>query len=113
MLEVKTRIKIIREELDNLGLMLPGSISKQWYRCGKKGCKCMDSENPQKHGPYYQLSYTLAGKSSSMLIKKEFLSQANQYISNYRCFKELNKKLLEANIDFIRLKGFSTKDGNY
>jgi len=103
------RIKEICEELAQLGLMLPGSISKQWYTCGKQGCKCRDSENPKKHGPYNQLSYSISGKHSTLLIKEENLKKAKEYISNYRRFKELNKELLKAHVSFIRAAGFNDK----
>ena len=58
-------------ELLNEGPMLPGSIKKQWNVCGMPGCRCKDPENPQKHGPYFQLSFTLAGKSTSMFVKDD------------------------------------------
>jgi len=106
MLELKKRIKKIRKELNNLDLVLPGSITVQWYSCKKKGCKCMDKENPVKHGPYYQLSYTIDGKSSTMLIKDKDLVKAKKAIKNYRRFRELNKELLQSYISLIREEGF-------
>lgn len=107
MLILEKSIEEIRKELENLGSMLSGSISVQWYVCGKKGCKCMDTENPKKHGPYHQLSYRIAGKSSTLLIKEEDIEKAKQYIANYQRFKKLNKELLLANVAHIRLNGFS------
>ena len=60
----KKRIVQIKEKLFNLGPVLPGSLSQQWNVCGSAGCQCKDPKHPIKHGPYYQLSYTLKGKSS-------------------------------------------------
>lgn len=107
MIKSERSIEEIRKELKGLGVMLPGSISVQWYVCGKKGCKCMDSENPKKHGPYYQLSYKIARKSSTLLIKEANLAQARQCIANYQRFKELNKELISANVAHVRTEGFS------
>ena len=45
--------------------MHPGSLREQYNVCGKAGCRCKDPKKPQKHGPYYQLSYTWRGKSST------------------------------------------------
>lgn len=53
----------------NLKPILPGSLGKHYRTCGKTNCRCMNNENPQKH-PYYQLTYTLENKCSSMYIKK-------------------------------------------
>ncbi len=99
-IEVKTKI------LD-LGIMHPGSISKQYNVCGKKGCKCKDKDNPQKHGPYYQLSYSIRGKSSSVFIKEENLIEAVKRIDNYKKFKELNVELTKATVELSKKIGFS------
>lgn len=96
------KIKTVKKEIDALGPMLPGSITKQWNVCGTKGCKCKDPDNPVKHGPYYQLSYTAAGKSSTIFIKKEELSEVKRRIRNYKKFKELTKEFILANIDSFR-----------
>ena len=96
------KIKTVKKKIDALGPMLPGSITKQWNVCGTKGCKCKDPDNPVKHGPYYQLSYTAAGKSSTIFIKKEELLEAKKRIRNYKKFKELTKEFIIANIDSFR-----------
>ena len=64
------RIRQIKDMLSQLGPVLPGSLSTQWNVCGKPGCRCKDPKKPRKHGPYYQLSFTVDGKSSSLFVKK-------------------------------------------
>ena len=56
--QIQRRIEKIKAELEGLGGMHPGSISEQYNVCGTPGCRCKDKKNPQKHGPYYQLSFT-------------------------------------------------------
>jgi len=46
----------IKAELAALGEMRPGSLSRQYNVCGKPNCRCKDPQNPQRHGPCYQLS---------------------------------------------------------
>ena len=60
----------VKAELQKVGDMRPGSINTQMTVCGRKGCRCQDKTNPQKHGPYYQLSYVHQGKSSTQFIQK-------------------------------------------
>ncbi len=96
------KIKTVKKKIDVLGPILPGSITKQWNVCGTKGCKCKDPDNPVKHGPYYQLSYTAAGKSSTIFIKKEELSEVKKRIKNYKKFKKLTKEFILANINSFR-----------
>lgn len=89
----------IREQLMELlheGPMLPGSIKKQWNVCGMPGCRCKDPDNPQKHGPYNQLSFTLAGKSTSMFVKDDELDYMMVITERYRQFKALSLKLVQS-----------------
>ncbi len=102
----QTKIKQLKQKLVNLGAVLPGSISEQWNVCGTPGCKCKDSKNPQKHGPYYQLSFSVGGRSSSMFIKKEDISEARKRVRNYQEFKKLTTELIQAHVDLIRSNGF-------
>jgi hypothetical protein len=104
--EHERRIKEIEKELRGIGPMLPGGISEQWYTCKKKGCKCMDKNDPHKHGPYHQLSYSVSGKSSTMIIKADDLEKARMCLDNNRRFKELNLELLKANIASLKANGF-------
>lgn len=106
MLKEKKKIIKLKNEILNLGTMHPGSISKQYNVCGKKDCKCKDKKEPQKHGPYYQLSYSIRGKSSSVFIKKENLSEAKRRVENYQKFKELNVELTKATVELSKKIGF-------
>ena len=83
-------------ELLNEGPMLPGSIKKQWNVCGMPSCRCKDPDNPQKHGPYNQLSFTLAGKSTSMFVKDDELDYMTEVAERYRHFKALSLKLTQS-----------------
>ena len=83
-------------ELLSEGKMLPGSISEQWNVCGMPNCRCKDPKSPRKHGPYHQLSFTLAGKSTSMFIKDDELERVRSATKRYHQFKELSLKLVQA-----------------
>lgn len=102
----QTKIGQLKQKLVNLGAVLPGSISEQWNVCGTPSCKCKDSKNPKKHGPYYQLSFSVGGRSSSMFIKKEDISEARKRVRNYQEFKKLTTELIQAHVDLIRSNGF-------
>ena len=86
---IEKKISIIKERIFNLGDMHPGSLSRQFNVCGSPTCSCKDPENPKKHGPYYQLSFTHKGKSTSRFIKKECIAEIKNQINNYKIFKTL------------------------
>jgi hypothetical protein len=86
----------------------PGNISEQYNVCGKKGCRCKD-DPPEKHGPYYQISYTRKDKSRSMFIKKEKIREVESQVEYYR----LLKKLVDCWTDLaIELADMKMKDKN-
>ena len=99
------KISELMKQLAELGPLLPGSISEQWNTCGKSECRCKDKKNPQKHGPYYQLSYNIAGKSSSMFIKPDDLAEARKRQADYREFRRLNNELVLAYVAHARAEG--------
>ena len=99
------RIERLHAKMNSLGTMLPGSISEQWNVCGTPGCACKSKKNPVKHGPYYQLSFSVKGRSSTMFIKKEELAEAQRRIKRYKQFKELSFELVQAYVDLARVHG--------
>ena len=91
-------------DLLNEGPMLPGRIKKQWNVCGMPGCRCKDPDNPQKHGPYFQLSFTLAGKSRSMFVKEKEFDHMMVATQRYRRFKALSLLLVQSYVAGERSK---------
>ena len=101
------KVAQLRKELGQDDPILPGSISEQWNVCGTPGCKCKDPVNPVRHGPYYQLSFSVGGKSSSMFINKKDLAEVKDRIARYRRYKKLVTELIRAYIELARQEVFS------
>ena len=72
---------------------------------GTPGCKRKDPKHPQRHGPYYQLSYTLRGKSSTVFVKPQDVAEVRRRIRRYGEFKQLCGALVEAYVVGIRQIG--------
>ena len=106
MTKEEKKVVQIRDKLEKLGPMLPGSISEQRNVCGTPGCRCKDPDRPKKHGPYYQLSFTVGGRSSTMFIKREQLPEARRRIKRYQQFKVLSTELVHAYVALVRKAGF-------
>jgi hypothetical protein len=107
MKEDTSEVERIKAKIMKLGPVLPGSLSKQWNVCGSPGCKCKDLKRPRRHGPYYQLSYTLLGKSSSLFIKPGDVPEARRRIRRYGQFKKLCGALAEACVKEVRQHGLT------
>jgi len=108
-MQKKKSVDQVKQEIVKLGPVLPGSIGEQWNVCGTPGCKCKDVVNAKKHGPYYQLSFSVGGRSSSMFIKKEDLPEVRKRVRNYQELKKLITALIQANVDLVRKSGFGRR----
>jgi len=100
----RKKIEKIKSQIMAMGDVRPGSISKQFSVCGKPGCKCGDKKNPQKHGPYYKLSYRHRGDDKSEFIRAEFKKSVEQEIKNYAKLKELINNWVDLVIESSKQK---------
>ena len=82
------QIEKVKGQLAALGNLRPGSLSTQYNVCGTPGCRCKATP-PEKHGPYYQVSFTRKGKSSSKFVRKEDLAAVRRELKNYEVMKTL------------------------
>jgi hypothetical protein len=86
--ELMTQIEKIKQDLAAMGDLRPGSLSEQYNVCGNPACRCK-ADPPQKHGPYYQLSYTRKGKSGTKFIREVDVATVRQEMENYERLKLL------------------------
>ena len=85
-----------------MGPMHPGSLSEQFNVCGNPMCRCKDPRDPQRHGPYYQLSYTWRGKSSTRFVRQESVAKMHERIVNYKWMQELVKEWVDLSMELER-----------
>jgi hypothetical protein len=97
-------IQRIKRELLDLGEMRPGALSRQFNVCGKPGCRCKDKPAPKKHGPYYQISYTHLGKSTSEFVKRDQVPAARKQLANYARFKRLTQEWVVLSLRVARAR---------
>ena len=90
--QIETRIKDIQQELQGIGEMRPGALTKQ-YRPAEK-----------KVGGYYQLSYTHKMKSHTEYVQARFVKEVRQQISTYKRFKDLTEEWIALAIEQCKLK---------
>jgi len=96
------RIAEIKAELAALGPLRPGSLSQQYNVCGNPRCRCK-ADPPQKHGPYYQLSYTFRGKSHSDFVRREALPQVQAQMRNYDRLRALVDEWIALSLEQARV----------
>ncbi len=100
----------LKEKLTQIGPFHPGKITKQLVKCGKKNCKCQDTQNPQKHGPYFMLSYANGKKNSTVFLKQDEVQLAKKWLSEFEQFKKTSEDLVNAYIQLAKDRRWNTND---
>lgn len=101
--QLENKIAKIKAELATLGELRPGSLSEQYNVCGRPNCRCKGSP-PRRHGPYYQLSYTRNGKSSSRFVKQPELAAVRRQVENYARLRTLVDRWIDLATELSELK---------
>ena len=110
--QIAHQIEKLKKRLAELGPMHPGSISEQYNVCGTPGCQCKDPKKPRRHGPYYQLSFTWRGKSSTRFVRPEGLAEMRQKVANYKRLRELVNEWVELAIELEKAERAAAKQGH-
>ena len=102
---IESRIRQIQQELAVLGDFRLGTLSEQFNVCGTPNCKCK-ADPPQKHGPYYRLTFTRKGKSHTRSVRIADVEVVKQQVHNYSLFKDLIDEwvALASELSHLRLR---------
>ena len=107
--QLEQQLKQIKRSLAELGPMHPGSLSEQYNVCGTPACHCKDPKHPRRHGPYYQLSYTWRGKSSSRFVRPQRFAEMRRKVANYKRFRELVNQWVDLAVEQERAERVQEK----
>jgi len=88
---IEKQIERIKDQLTKLGSMRPGTLSRQYAACQKPGCACVDPIKPKKHGPFYQLSYSHQGKSTTRFVRPAYVAPIKKELAAYKRFRKLTQ----------------------
>lgn len=86
------QIQNIKKQLQNLGPMRPGTLTRQ-YRDPKK-----------KIGPFHQISYTYRMKSRTEYVRPVFISKIQEQIVNFKRFKKLIQRWIDLALKLSKLQ---------
>jgi hypothetical protein len=70
-------------ELQGIGFISTGSLVRRYTHCASDGCRC-NAEPPQPHGPYWQWSKAVDGKTVSKRLHEEEVPLYQEWIANRR-----------------------------
>ena len=76
-----TEIQACKEELAEIGVALRGTVLERYAPCGKPRCRC-HADPPKLHGPYYQWTTKVDGKTKTVTLTAEQARVYETWIAN-------------------------------
>ncbi len=77
---LRARLARSKQELLGIEIALQGSVTERWMPCGKRGCRCQ-GEPPQLHGPYYQWTAKVDGKTKTLRLQPDEVEDFRAWIA--------------------------------
>lgn len=85
------RYAALKRDVAGIDLIRRGSLVRRMVSCGKASCRCQATP-PQLHGPYYQWTRKVDGKTVTLRVDKAEAKLLRKWISNGR---RLNKLVVQ------------------
>lgn len=103
--DLQHRYDALKRELANVGYFRRGSVVSRFMPCGKPGCSCLASP-PKLHGPYYQWTRKLGGKTVTVRLTQQQAESIQKWIAAGRdldrLVAEMERISLEATDEILR-----------
>lgn len=90
--DYERRYRELLTELTQIGFIRSGSLAPRYNYCGKPNCRC-HADPPQPHGPYYQWTAKLNGKTVNRRLTRRQAQLYQQWIDNDRRLHRLIDQL--------------------
>lgn len=81
-----------RKQLLEVGLIASGSLLQRYTVCANPGCHC-HHDPPQRHGPYWQYTRKVEGKTVTARLTKEQAARYREWIDNRRKLDQIIAKM--------------------
>jgi len=77
------RYRELARQFADIGYIASGSVARRFNRCGKQNCAC-HHDPPSLHGPYWQWTAKLNGKTINRRLTDQEAELYNEWIANDR-----------------------------
>src|SRR5713101_1980235 len=84
----QAELQRLAAQLGDVGFISPGSLVQRYTTCGNPTCRCQ-AEPPELHGPYWQWSKAVAGKTIRRTVTDEQVPLYQEWIANRRRLRQI------------------------
>jgi hypothetical protein len=89
-----------KAQIQALGYVIPGSVQKRLYSCGKPNCRCVTQGI--LHGPYYQWTRKISGKTVNITLDPQSAKTVKEWIQNNRKLRKLCHRLWKTSLAVLQ-----------
>ena len=82
------RYRTLAKQLADVGYITSGSVASRYNQCGKPNCAC-HNDPPTLHGPYWQWTAKVDGKTVNRRLTEQQAVLYNEWIANDRHVRAL------------------------
>src|SRR5215471_17239176 len=82
----------LKRGLDQLEYFCKGTVLKRMTKCGKAYCACRSDPN-QRHGPYFELTYKVDGKTVNLRLSPDAAPLYRAASAQFRKLKTTLRRL--------------------
>ena len=90
--EHERRYRELLAEIGEIGFIRSGSVARRFNYCGTPSCRC-HADPPQPHGPYWQWTAKVAGKTVNRRLSDRQAERYLEWIGNDRKLRTLINEL--------------------
>ena len=90
--DYERRYRELLGELAEIGFIRSGSVAPRYNYCGKANCRC-HADPPRPHGPYFQWTAKVAGKTVNRRLSAREAELYQEWIGNDRRLRALIDEL--------------------
>ncbi len=103
--DLQHRYDLLKAMLAGLGFFRRGSLVRRFMPCGKPGCACQASP-PRLHGPYYQWTRKVRGKTVTVRLTRAQADRLAEWIETgrqlHRIIRQMEQLSLRATDRLLR-----------
>ena len=92
--ECERRYRELANQIADIGYIRAGSLALRHNRCGKPNCRC-HADPPQLHGPYWQWTAKVDGKTINRRLTPAEAELYSEWINNDRRLRDLIHQMRE------------------
>jgi hypothetical protein len=97
------RFQELKRGFDQLECFCKGTVLKRMTKCGKAYCACA-SDPAKRHGPYFELTYKIEGKTVNVRLSSEAAPLYQAASRQFRKLKALLTRLEKLSQTILRLQ---------